>query len=304
MESVQPPADSRTSRVPAQRGRPEPEAPEPAEAVEPGVEVRPPAAAPASDVLAGPDLPARAAGSAPPANLAGSAPRADLAGSAPPADLAGSAPSAGVAGVAPPTVPPVGPVAPPAGPGVVGPPPPPAGFGALGPVAPGTAPHGPQQTVRPARPRRPVRRLLWVLVGALLALLLAGSGAFFVWYDRATTIDRSEPDVTVDNYLRAFLVDRNDARAQEFQCSTGKTLGPIESLRAEMEKREAQFHVVVHASWGALSVSRSASRAAVQATLTIASFANGEPRSRRTEEWKFAMMREDGWRVCGAERVG
>ncbi|MET7670749.1 hypothetical protein ABZS39_21795, partial [Micromonospora luteifusca] len=34
--------------------------------------------------------------------------------------------------------------------------------------------------------------------------------------DGAAAPDRSAPDVVVDNYLRAFLVDRNDARANLF----------------------------------------------------------------------------------------
>ncbi|WP_232533892.1 hypothetical protein [Plantactinospora sp. KBS50] len=146
--------------------------------------------------------------------------------------------------------------------------------------------------------------MLWLVAGALLVLLLVAGGAVFIWYDRATTLDRSAPDVTVDNYLRAYLVDRNDVRAQQYECSAGSNLEPIRSLRAEIEDREEQFSVTVQASWGALMERVQDRTASVQTSITIASFADGAPRSRRHEDWAFSLTSEDGWRVCGAERLG
>ena len=53
-------------------------------------------------------------------------------------------------------------------------------------------------------------------------------------YNRATTPDRSAPDVVVDNYLRAFLVDRNDARADLFTCEGEADLAGVRGLRDEI----------------------------------------------------------------------
>ena len=66
-------------------------------------------------------------------------------------------------------------------------------------------------TPAPQPPRRRMRTVLTVVAGVLALLCLGGvATAVIVLYNRAATPDRSAPDVVVDNYLRAFLVDRND----------------------------------------------------------------------------------------------
>ncbi|AYF31201.1 hypothetical protein CSH63_27925 [Micromonospora tulbaghiae] len=156
----------------------------------------------------------------------------------------------------------------------------------------------------PARPKRPVRTVLAVVAGVVAVLCTVGGVVGFVLYDRATAPDRSAPDVVVDNYLRAFLVDRNDTKAQEFACKSEGDLGALRGLRAEMEQREANFNVVVRASWGPLTRVENGDGESVTTTLTISSSADGQTRSSRREDWQFRVVERDGWRVCGASKVG
>jgi hypothetical protein len=174
--------------------------------------------------------------------------------------------------------------------------------------APGTAAVAgtaapPAQAAPPAPPRRSRKRIVLAVLGGLLALLIMGTGVLVFLYDRATAPDRSAPDVVVDNYLRAYLVDRNDVKAQLFLCRDSTDLAAVQALRAEVERREAQFNVVVRVSWGPLQRSKTATGETVQTTLTIRSFADGQDRAGRREDWAFDLIDDDDWRVCAARKV-
>ncbi|MFC8846417.1 MULTISPECIES: hypothetical protein [unclassified Micromonospora] len=167
----------------------------------------------------------------------------------------------------------------------------------------------PEQLVPPSGTPTPVRRpgrvrtVITVVAGVLGLLLVGGGITAFVLYDRATRPDRSAPDVVVDNYLRAFLVDRNDIKADQFTCSTS-TLETVNGLRSEIEQREARFGVDVRISWGALTRTKTAEGESVETTLTISSSANGQPRSSRREAWVFQVNDDaDGWRICDGRKT-
>lgn len=156
----------------------------------------------------------------------------------------------------------------------------------------------------PVAPRRRMRTVLTVAGVVLAVLFFSGAVTVYILYDRATTPDRSAPDVVVDNYLRAFLVDRNDAKANLFTCEESDDLGAVRDLRGEIERREKEFSVAVRTTWGALSRTVINEGERVDTTMTISSFSNGSPRSSRREEWRFEVTDEKGeWRVCRAERV-
>ncbi|RZT81537.1 hypothetical protein EV382_4817 [Micromonospora violae] len=157
----------------------------------------------------------------------------------------------------------------------------------------------------PQPPRRRMRTVLTVVAGVLALLCLGGVATAYVWYTRASAPDRSAPDVVVDNYLRAFLVDRNDTRADLFTCESGADLQAIRNLRAEIEQRETKFGVTVRVSWGQLTRTPFGEAESVGVTLTISGSAEGVVRSSRREDWTFTVV-EDGeaWRVCGGTRAG
>ncbi|MEU8260965.1 hypothetical protein AB0C02_10140 [Micromonospora sp. NPDC048999] len=154
----------------------------------------------------------------------------------------------------------------------------------------------------PERPRRRLRTVLTVVAGVLA--LLCGSGAVvgFVLYDRATAPDRSAPDVVVDNYLRAFLVDRNDVKANEYACEGQADLNDLRLFRDDLAAREKKFGTTISVSWGALSAKQTGDAAMVDVALIISAYFDGISQSDR-QSWRFGIRHGDGWRVCTGQRT-
>jgi hypothetical protein len=148
-----------------------------------------------------------------------------------------------------------------------------------------------------------VRRVLLIVLLAAGAALAGGVGYGFLLYDQATRPDRSSPEVTVDNYLRGLLVERDDVRAGLYACQ-GPRLDEIRALRTEAERRERDFGVTVRTTWGALRGTRvNDGQQRVQTRLTISGISGGQVRSERMEMWDFTVVDDDGWRVCGAAKI-
>ncbi|MBQ1018293.1 hypothetical protein KBX71_10515 [Micromonospora sp. D93] len=154
----------------------------------------------------------------------------------------------------------------------------------------------------PQPPRRRMRTMLTVVAGVLALLCLGGIATAYVWYDRASKPDRSTPDVVVDNYLRAFLVDRNDTRADLFTCESGADLQTLGALRTDLLAREQRFGTTITVSWGALAVQKQGDVAAVKVTLIISARIDGMNQSDR-QPWQFETRLADGWQVCGGARA-
>ncbi|MGI5212951.1 hypothetical protein [Plantactinospora sp. CA-290183] len=160
------------------------------------------------------------------------------------------------------------------------------------PVAPPPAPP----------PRRRLRLALAVVGGALALLCLGGAAVAYVAYDRFTAPDRSAPDVVVDSYLRAYLVDRNDVLADQMVCAES-SLGDLHSLRSELRAREQRFQVTFDVKWGPLDVRKQDSSAEVSVELQIR-YAEGGLFQVDHQRWRFTVREEDGWRVCQAAPAG
>jgi hypothetical protein len=164
-------------------------------------------------------------------------------------------------------------------------------------------PIAPQTGAAVPRGRR-WRLVLAVAAGVVALLCLGGAGVAFVVYDNATEIDRSTPDQVVSSYLRASLVQRDDAQAQLYVCNDADPLSDVAVLRSEMRQREEKFNVEVSVNWGPLTrTSQGDRQELVRTQLTIAGFSGGQPRSSRTETWEFRTVDNGGWRVCGGRRV-
>jgi hypothetical protein len=168
---------------------------------------------------------------------------------------------------------------------------------------PGAPPPPPVAPPTPAVPpgRKPANRrtrLILAMVGGVMALLCLGVvGVVVSLYDQATEIKRSEPDAVVDNFLRAYLVNRDDQRASLYQCKSGGDFGQIESYRADIVTREKQFSVGIRVSWTTFTVQTDGADGNVTTDL-IKTTTDQSGRLRNT--WRFAVVDEDGWRVCGA----
>lgn len=153
--------------------------------------------------------------------------------------------------------------------------------------------------------RRPWARRTVLTLLIVVAVAVTGAAGFaFLAYDQATRIDRSEPDLVVSDYLRAYLVDRDDNRAALYTCADAGGLAEMQGWRTrEVAERERDLGVVIGISWGVLTVSdRTDSNAVVTTDLRRSASVDGIPQS-VLSTWRFQVVRESGWRVCGATRT-
>jgi hypothetical protein len=174
------------------------------------------------------------------------------------------------------------------------------------------APSGPEPVPAPvgaAPTARTRRRRNWPLIlaitlGVVSVLCLGTAITGYVWYNRATSPSLGSPDVAVDGYLREFLVNRNDARANGYACSDQSGLTEVKALRDDIESREKKFAISIQVSWGPLAVASHGDSADVSVNLRIqVPEANGSP-SESIKQWKFATKNDSGWRVCTAHQAG
>ncbi|MEH1099259.1 hypothetical protein [Micromonospora sp. CPCC 205561] len=160
----------------------------------------------------------------------------------------------------------------------------------------------PSTAPAPERPRRRLRTVVTVVVSVVVALCLGGVAAGYVLYQRAAAPDRSAPDVVVDNYLRAFLVDRNDTRADLFTCAKREGNSPLRALRDDLVVRERRFSTAFMISWGSLQVQKQGESAEVRVDLIVSAHVDGISQSDR-QSWRFTTRLEDEWRVCSGDRA-
>lgn len=147
----------------------------------------------------------------------------------------------------------------------------------------------------------PVR--LAVIFG-VIAFICVGLGAIaFRYYDNATQPDRRTPDVAVDNYLQAFLVDRDDHDAAQYSCVGISSQPPLAAFRDAVDAKERQLNAPIGMTWVETKVDKLTSNSAtVDATLTQETNAGGIAQ-KLSSSWVFDVRNSDGWRVCGATRI-
>ncbi len=155
----------------------------------------------------------------------------------------------------------------------------------------------------PPQPRRRLRTVLTVVAGVLAVICLGGGVTGYLLYDRITTPDRSTPAMVVDNYLRAFLVDRNDVRADLFVCEGNTDLEQLRLLRSDLVAREERFGTRMWVSWERLQVDPTGNTAEVRVDLTFSAQIDGIRQSDR-QPWTFTTQLSDDWRVCSGAVTG
>jgi hypothetical protein len=143
-------------------------------------------------------------------------------------------------------------------------------------------------------------RLFLAMGAGILALLcLGGVGVAISLYDEATEIKRTAPDAVVDNFLAAYLVNRDDDEAELYGCQSGGDFAALAAYRDEMAKVEKDFTVGIRVTWSSLVVNTNGSEGTVTAELVRTS----TDRSRDSDNWSFGVVDQDGWRVCSATRL-
>src|ERR1043166_4870284 len=101
-----------------------------------------------------------------------------------------------------------------------------------GPPVPLVPPLDPAERQREARARRrrAIRQFL-IVGGCFVALLGLGAVAVgFLTYDRATRPDLSTPEHVTRKYLEAYLIDRDDYAARQYQCADDSGLAEVRAL--------------------------------------------------------------------------
>jgi hypothetical protein len=136
--------------------------------------------------------------------------------------------------------------------------------------------------------------------GIVALLCLGGVGVFISFYDEATKIERSSPDAVVDQFLRAYLVNRDDQEAELFTCKNGLDLSRLDAFRTDIQSREQRFTIGIRVDWTSLTVSSDGGRTTVSTDIRRIVSDGSE---RTTDRWQFPMVDDDGWRVCGAAPV-
>ncbi len=140
-----------------------------------------------------------------------------------------------------------------------------------------------------------------VITGAVAALCLAGGITGFVLYDRATAPDRGTPTVVVDSYLRAFLIDENEVRADLLTCERNADLEQLRQLRSDLEAREQQFGTTMSITWGSVAAKQDGDRAQVRVEILFSARID-DIRQYDRQPWIFTTQLDKEWRVCSGMR--
>jgi len=165
----------------------------------------------------------------------------------------------------------------------------------------------PKQRIPPGTGTAPVvspgrrLRLALVVTGGVLALLcLGGTGVAFVLYADTTAPDRSTPQSTVRSYLSTYLVQRDDTAARLYTCAR-PALEALTAFRAQIAAREAELGVSIAVSSGTVVVASEADGVATATTLVYQRAIVRGKFQEISDPWRFEVVDEAGWRVCGAE---
>ncbi|GAA0438770.1 hypothetical protein Aca07nite_49900 [Actinoplanes capillaceus] len=171
------------------------------------------------------------------------------------------------------------------------------------PSEPGT---GDVAVTPPERPRARLqsrRARLWLAMGGgIMALLcLGGVGAVFLLFNENTEIKRSAPDAVVDNFLGAYFVSRNDKEVALYRCEGQGNFAALDAYRAQILAVEQEKGGSISVSWSTFTVSAGDKQGIVTTDLIEAgSVGNGS----LSFPWSFEVVNQDGWRVCGASKLG
>lgn len=153
-----------------------------------------------------------------------------------------------------------------------------------------------------------VRSVKWRKVLLVLAIVVAvggvgGAATALLSYHEATKIDRSNPKVVLDEYLRAVLVRKDAVGAELYSCDAPSGLASITALREELNQREQDYSVEILVSWGAVTRVDGSGRSELTTDLHVTAIKDGVEQSNSSQGWRFSLLDQDGWRVCNSERL-
>jgi hypothetical protein len=153
-----------------------------------------------------------------------------------------------------------------------------------------SAPATPPTPAPGPKGRRFGGRILLVLAVVLAAVLIVGGGAAFVIYDKATAIDRSSPEVVVQQFLRAGLTDRDPARVSLFVCRQWSADEAMKKIAPPADER-------IFISWGDYVSTRTGDKATVDVKVQF-DLGVGSVSASSVRSWRLRLENQAGWRVC------
>jgi len=143
---------------------------------------------------------------------------------------------------------------------------------------------------------RRVRKILLIVAGFVAALGVAAGGTLFYVYDKATAIDRSTPQVVVEQFLDAALMLRDSDRIALFTCRQWSALEAAQKVGAPANPKIAP-------SWGDFSTRVEGVRASVDVRVYFSISVDGDFQQ-DIQSWTLRLEDQDGWRVCDLIKNG
>jgi hypothetical protein len=152
---------------------------------------------------------------------------------------------------------------------------------------------------QPARPRRTVRKVMLGVLGIAVLSIFGTAGVAFIIYDKATEIDRTYPRVVVRNYVESLVVRHDETAARLYTCTKPEALLEFQLFSDELQSSGDASGIASTVVIGSLSEESAGSVVLVE--LQTRRSADGVV-SKEIQYWRFSLVEEDGWRVCGAAR--
>ena len=140
-----------------------------------------------------------------------------------------------------------------------------------------------------------------LIVAAVVGIGAVGAGAVALrTYDQATKIDRTHPEAVLVEYVNAELVVRDEARTELFTCADSHKLAELRALQEQLRQEEGVGGFTTQVTLGTADI-RDGGRTIVS-DISLSQGSGVEVRT-RVQTWRFTLVDEDGWRVCGAEQI-
>jgi hypothetical protein len=136
-----------------------------------------------------------------------------------------------------------------------------------------------------------LRNLLLIVSAFVVLLGVAAAGTLLYFYDKATAIDRSTPQVVTQQFLTAALIDKDPKRVELFICDSWSTEG---ALAATAPPTTAEVSI----NWGDFRTTVNGDSAVIVLNMQYAA-SSGGTYHRLSETWTLNLAHQDGWRVCG-----
>jgi len=145
-----------------------------------------------------------------------------------------------------------------------------------------------------------LKRIVLIVAVAVGVGAVGAAGVALRAYDNATKIDRSHPEAVLVEYVNAELVARDAPRTELYTCSGPTRLDDLRALREQLGREEEAGGFTTQVTLGAADI-----RDGGRTIITDISLSQGgglEVRT-RVQTWRFSLVDQDGWRVCGAEQI-